>query len=206
MTPRWKRIVYVTVIFNFAGIVLLAKSSMVVLFMAITIIIYTLFNVLSLARIMVLSLAMAIASFADQGQSSFFEDIRLGKMARLLTQAPKIALEKDASLNERAAHICPSLRETVLNAGFPHGFHAFSEVLSAERNSLNTIFWWGEVHNKIMSGFGSILFELGWFRRRIYLPLFVRCIAVGLRWRSLLSFCTSAFSPQPFLSRSPCSQ
>ena len=65
----------------------------------------------------------------------------------------------------------------------PHGFDAFAEVIDQGQNQYAS-FWWGAVQNKIMSGVGGAVFELGWFSL-IYFFVFYRYLS---RYEIISSF------------------
>ncbi len=75
---------------------------------------------------------------------------------------PAEILYLDGSISERFYHIFLSLKYSVYSGFMPHGFEAFAEVLNLGKEQYDS-FWWGEAGNKIMSGIGGALFELGWF-------------------------------------------
>src|SRR2546422_307975 len=68
----------------------------------------------------------------------------------------------DGSFSERIFHIYLSLSHSVSDFLTPHGIYSFSDVI-VEGQRTFSYFWIGDASNKIMSGFGAALYELGVF-------------------------------------------
>lgn len=86
---------------------------------------------------------------------------RLFVLLNKLLENPSAILMLDASLNERVAHIVLPIWGVWDNYGLPGGFNSFYSVLERRSEILGGVFWWGGPSNIIMSGFSSVVFELG---------------------------------------------
>ncbi|MGB3385329.1 MAG: hypothetical protein WBA64_11710 [Marinomonas sp.] len=157
-----RRKVYVLLISNFIFILLVAKSAMVVLFIFIALLCYSAVYLFSFKRIVVFCISMTFLGALVYFNTGVFEGSRLYKLVNVLLESPGVIIQKDGSINERASHLYFSIKAFVVGYGFPHGFHSFSEYLVHERDLSNGFFWWGKPENKVMSGVGSIAYELGW--------------------------------------------
>jgi hypothetical protein len=90
------------------------------------------------------------------------EGSRALKLIEALLNEPSNILYLDASSSERFYHLFLSIKEALLSGLMPHGFEAFGDVI--KRGQLQyPSFWWGEPQDKVISGIGGTLFELGWF-------------------------------------------
>ncbi|WP_416545679.1 hypothetical protein ACHEXK_09800 [Limnohabitans sp. DCL3] len=78
----------------------------------------------------------------------------------MFINSPQDILLIDASISERVMHIYLSIKGSINNYFMPSGFYKFIEIINNEM-LVNEFFWWGESTNKIMSGIGSALFEIG---------------------------------------------
>lgn len=87
-----------------------------------------------------------------------FGDSRLFNMFSLIFLDSGNILNADGSTSERFSHLYLSFFSGFENLFLPRGFSQFSGVLASE-----TRFWVGEPTDKIMSGLGAPVFELGWF-------------------------------------------
>ncbi|MBM4231563.1 MAG: hypothetical protein FJ184_12615 [Gammaproteobacteria bacterium] len=109
--------------------------------------------------------------------------VRLVEVFVYFLNNPLEIITIDASVNDRFFHIYLSFREAIANFFLPHGFNSFSGVIEAEQ-STNPNYIFGEATNKIGSGIGAALFELG-FIGLVYLTLILaymrRAIESGKR-------------------------
>ena len=92
----------------------------------------------------------------------------------VLIENPTQVLYLDASISERFYHLYLSFERALFSGFLPHGITSFTEVIEQGQKE-HPAFWWGEASNKVLSGAGGALFELGWFAL-IYVLVF---------WRSL---------------------
>ena len=126
------------------------------------------------------------------GLSIFFAVFVLGADSRLFHMLSMVfidsgnLLDMDGSVSERYSHLYLSIISSFRNIFFPMGFSQFSIVLDHEAR-----FWVGESTNKIMSGLGASLFELGWFSFP-YFFLMWNLRSVGkssVAWISVVALC-----------------
>ncbi|MGC3832859.1 Putative uncharacterized protein [Moritella viscosa] len=166
------RIFQVLFYLNMVFILFVAKSSMVILFILISVILYVFFNLFSIRKLIITFLSLVVGAVLIIQFGSLLEGSRLFKLVILIIDSPLIILAEDASMNERASHIFFSFKAFIDDAGLPHGFHLFSNILTTGRADYGGLFWWGGAHNKVMSGVGSVLFELGWFSLLFFILIF----------------------------------
>ncbi len=111
-------------------------------------VILSLFGVYFLVRIIVLNVPFGSLS-------------RLMIVFRLIIRQPFLFFKFDASANDRISHIFFSFKGFFENFGIPHGFNNFASYLQSTLISYRDIFYRVSVGNRIMSGYGAVLFELG---------------------------------------------
>ena len=188
------KIYRILVTLNLLFILFIAKSSMVILFLLIAIFLYAIFNLFSVRRLITTCILVSIISFTTIQYGSLLEGTRVHKLSTMVVNAPLFIVKKDASINERASHIYFSFKSFFDSSGLPHGFHSFSHILLSGRYESDGFFWWGGNGNKVMSGVGTLLFELGWFsvlffglafwlmlfRKYIKDSLYFLCLFLGL--------------------------
>ena len=92
---------------------------------------------------------------------------RIGKLLNILIEKPELFIVLDGSVNERFVHVFFPIYGFITNFGLPHGYGVFPEFLNGcmKEPSFQHLFS-DYVLNRpvdpyIMSGWGSILFELG---------------------------------------------
>jgi len=159
-------------IINLLFIIFIAKSSMVILFIFIAICVYLFFNFFSIKKLIITIVCGLAIYFSIVQYGSLLEGSRVYKLMTMLIDAPLFIVAKDASMNERASHIYFSFKGFIDDLGVPHGYHSFSHTLSFGRYESSGFFWWGGNENKVMSGVGSLLFELGWFSALFFILVF----------------------------------
>lgn len=140
-------------------IIFLAQSSMVILFLLILAIYYIIFNInfkviFSFLVIMIISTFLLSHIDIENYHSRFLH---------LLYEAinhPSSIIIRDASINDRVSSIYFSLKGFFSNNMLPNGFGNYISYLNTELPQ-QTTFWWVSLSNRIMSYYGSILFEMG---------------------------------------------
>lgn len=98
--------------------------------------------------------------------SEEIDSIRIGKLLTLLIENPEKFIILDASANERFIHIFFPLYGCINSWGMPHGYDMFAEFMekSFEDPRFQDLFTEHVLKGnitRIMSGWGSIFFELG---------------------------------------------
>ncbi|KZN58214.1 hypothetical protein N473_05585 [Pseudoalteromonas luteoviolacea CPMOR-1] len=111
-------------------------------------------------RYLVLALSLITAYIVFYGLESEGSG-RIFRLLNKLAENPSAILMVDASINERVAHIVLPIYGLFTNFGVPGGFHSFMGILAQRSEIFNGLFWWGAPSNVIMSGFSSVLYEMG---------------------------------------------
>jgi hypothetical protein len=145
-------------------IVLFARSTLAVLFLAIFISYWVVVQVFSIRRFLcaigVASvLVLAVTAVAQSGALPL-EDVRIYKVFLILLQSPELLLLVDASVNDRFFHIVFSLLGSVENYLLPNGFSAWFDYLDHVIPRFSPYAWWVS-DTRVMSAYGGALFELG---------------------------------------------
>ena len=104
---------------------------------------------------------------------------------------PSSLVTGDVSVNARFDYMLYSIKGFVDSFGVPHGFDTFGAYINRLLMSDPNVIWLGEdpTGMRIMSGYGSALFELGWFGVAIPAVL-TACAWKRFRrnWREFVSF------------------
>ena len=90
-------------------------------------------------------------------------DSRIASLISKIEYGPKFIIYKDASINERSKHLVYPVHGAYLDFFIPHGFNNFITTIKKLDKYYSGFFWHGEDLNVIKSGYGSVIFELGWF-------------------------------------------
>lgn len=143
---------------GFVSVVALSQSALaiLILFAAISLSLMVTLSVRSvLLLVLFVALLIIAAMFITDGGDS-----RIINVMYLLLKNPEDILFMDASISERVMHVYLSIKGSVISFFMPNGFYKFYDLVLVEMSS-NEYFWWGEPSNKIMSGIGSALYEIG---------------------------------------------
>jgi hypothetical protein len=150
-------------------VLILAKSMLAILVVLLLAALFAVRSIWWLAAILVgLFAALVGVTEGMDGQS------RPAVLLTILLENPSQVLYLDASISERFFHLYLSFERALSSGLLPHGISAFGEVIEQGQKE-HAAFWWGEPQNKILSGAGSAVFELGWFAL-IYVFVFWRCL------------------------------
>jgi hypothetical protein len=143
-----------------SSILFFAKSSMGLLYL------FFLFLYLFLTKLSFKFLAVSVSivlvfSFFVQ----FFYDSRIYGLISLFVENPSNLLLLDESVNDRFFQIFFSLKGFLSFFLLPHGFSNWNNYLTSEvpKYSNYVMVEYSSVDGRIMSGYGSLLFELGFF-------------------------------------------
>jgi hypothetical protein len=144
-------------------ILFLSQSSMVILFLMIFSILFSILFLFKFSRNMPLLTVFLILffiflSYIELGNYS----IRSITIAKLFIESPLELLALDQSINDRVSAIYFSFKGFFDNYLMPNGFGTYSNFLTNEVSQQDT-FIWTTYSNRIMSYYGSILYELGIF-------------------------------------------
>jgi len=137
----------------------LAQSSMTIAFLAIYGVYHFLFKVNSKV-ILWSSLFLFIIIIGVMNTDIMFQNVRAFQLIGKLLEEPSNIFIVDASINDRVSAIYFSLKGFFDNYMLANSFGTYASYLSLELPK-QTTFWWVSESNRIMSYYGSILFELG---------------------------------------------
>lgn len=156
---------YIAIVFS---ILLVAKSSMGLVYMLV-IFSYLLLTKLSLKLLMITLLSCLLLS----ASISFFVDSRLYDLALIFIENPSNLIMLDASINDRFFQIFFSIKGFFQFYFLPHGFSYWGKYLAIEvpQYSDYVMVDYFSSDGRIMSGLGSLLFELGFFG--LLLPILI---------------------------------
>lgn len=140
-------------------IIFLSQSSMTILFLIIFCFYYFLFksNFRMINIFVVLLAVISLVLFNIDFSSS---NLRMLQLVNKFVENPSTIFILDASINDRVSAIYFSIKGFLDNYGIANGFGRYSSYLALEIPKQN-IFWWVSESNRIMSFYGSVLFELG---------------------------------------------
>ncbi len=154
------RIIYVLSVIQ---IVLFAQSFMTIAYLLILIYFYFLSRVNLIKKVGYVLLPIVAYLIV----STIFSSISINSSSRSLKlfsyfiESPFQIFKIDASANDRLANIYFSLKGTIDNFFIPNGFSNWTPYVNQEIKTSN-FFWWVS-SGRIMSTYGSVLFELGIF-------------------------------------------
>ncbi|WP_429051454.1 hypothetical protein [Aeromonas veronii] len=159
---------------NFIFIIFVAKSSMALLVALIMALIWFVSAFFSSAKgiMKIAVMGIAFGYLVVSLPAILPDDSRIKKVAETALNGPKLFFYSDASANERLKNIVYPIQLSLTSSFIPHGFHSFSLDSAKLDREYAGFFWWGEQSNKIMSGWGGMLYELGF----LSLPLIMWCI------------------------------
>lgn len=188
-----KSLIFINLLFVF----FVAKSSMVILFIALAFSIYMIFTFGSIKRLLTVILVGCVGLILLSSFWWVLEGTRVAKLFELFMLGPKYIIYQDASVNERVAHIYLSISSSINNFLVPQGYHGFKSVVDHAFTETNGFFWWFGEDDKVMSGVGAIVFELGWFS----VAFFLTCIlGIFKKHNAKMSFCALTVFVMVFFS------
>ena len=161
-----KKIYYIIAIQLF----LYSRSSLVIFILAGILGIYILIRIFS-SKTYIFKAVIIIATIPIIAipiiNSGILDNYRIGKLLNILIQKPELFIVMDGSVNERFVHVFFPIYGFLTNWGLPHGYGEFPVFLegcmkdSSFQNLFSDYVLNRKVDPYIMSGWGSILFELG---------------------------------------------
>lgn len=152
--------------FNLFGIVFLAKSMMVMLFIVLASSFYFAqqisFRKIKNAKKTFIFIILLLFSYIVI--MHYMPTTRIGRLTSLILSVNFIDfIFMDASVNHRFADVILPLHGFIVNWGIPGGFHSFTEVADMIIGGYGDYFWRGYGGLRIMSWNGALLYELGIF-------------------------------------------
>ena len=166
------------------SIFLLSQSALAI-FICLMIFGMYLISKISSIKGLVFAVSLIVMLFVFVNMFSYEGESRMLTILNLIIESPFDILNIDASISERVFHVYLSIKQSILNGLIPHGFYSFSGEIINEQH-YNKSFWWGEPTNKIMSGVGAMLFELGF--PSLILPLMPMYLAFKIQENRMLFF------------------
>lgn len=166
-TPRKKTYLFICVF----GILVLAKSSMAVLFLAILMFFYVITHI----RLKYILTSLAAIFTLPIFISKFMDGTRLADLLFRVIDNPKSLILVDASINDRFFHVFFSIKGFYDNYFLPNGYLSWNDYVDIEilKFSEYVIVEWFSVGGRIMSGYGSAFFELGVVAITVPISLFL---------------------------------
>lgn len=166
-TPRKKTYLFICVF----GVLVLAKSSMAVLFLAIIMFFYIITHV----KLKYIFMSLAAIFIFPIFIGKFMSGTRLADLLFKVVDNPKSLVLVDASINDRFFHVFFSLKGFYDNNFLPNGYLSWNDYVDVEilRFSEYVIVEWFSVGGRIMSGYGSAFFELGVVAIAVPISLFL---------------------------------
>lgn len=152
-----------------------SKSSMMMLFWLIVFlfsyIVYTVIAfkekkitqliILFIGIFILLILTYSIMLISNTDYINSIKGYRFYKIFQISNNGLSSLVYKDASINDRVAHLVIPWYGLIKNYLFPGGFYSFIHYLDNKNLIFEGIFWYGSLTNKIMSYIGSVIYELG---------------------------------------------
>ncbi|MDA9040165.1 hypothetical protein N9I03_00360 [Gammaproteobacteria bacterium] len=167
--PSYK--ISILIFLNIIAIILLSKSSTVLLFvlLSIPVILATRLRLITLILLILLSTVMAFILYY------FLEDSRMMILYELLReQGIAKLIFIDASVNDRVANVVYPIHGFYLNNFLPSGFHSFTEIHSYLNDYYLGFFNYGSGSTSILSYLGAFLYELGFMGLFFLIWIFIR--------------------------------
>lgn len=156
---------------NFIAITMLAKSSMVMVFIVVAcsvIVVYRV-RVVQLAGLLLILLGTYLAV------DYLLEGTRVHSLlTEIGVRGVTGVVSSDGSVNSRVADVVLPLHGFIDNAYLPGGFSSYGSVSDRLRVEYDNFFWVGGGSDTIMSFVGSAIYELG------FLALIYMCLLAGL--------------------------
>lgn len=151
----------ILIVMNILFILFVAKSSMV-FFYCILFTMFVLFSYLSMKQMLKL---IPLATLFSSIVLIFIlndSDSRISHIVNQFFNNPLYIIRNDASINARLSAPVLSIYSSIKDLFIPHGFNSYSQAVVVAMRDLNGLFEYGYSAGKIMSGTGSVLYELGW--------------------------------------------
>jgi len=162
-------------------IILFSQSALGILFVLMMLGLYALLRFSAPTAIIAVMALLAIlfALFTYGGE--LLAGTRIGGLLTTLKEAPQRILLLDQSVSTRVASIFYSLKGAVDNDFVPHGFDAWKEYSFSQDMIYKGVFSSDSRIDRIMSGYGSALFEMGWVG--LIIPILITIGVVKSMWQ-----------------------
>lgn len=164
--PDWRLVLLLAT--NVAATILLAKSTMGVLFIVISAGAFVWYRLATLRlsrrglRWLIMGI-VAIAAMSVFGREAI-EGTRIDKIYSYLAETSVWQIIMwDASINQRLEAVVMSLHGALYHNLWPAGLDTYLQTRDEIIHGYDGLFWWLSSNNKIMSWIGAIVYELGFF-------------------------------------------
>lgn len=174
-------LIFVNIIF----ILFVAKSSMV-FFYCILFAVYIVFSYSNLKQILKIAPLVIILIYIFTVFMLSNTDSRIKLVVSSVLSNPMYVIENDASINSRVSAPVLSIYLSLKDFFIPHGFNSYKESAIKANQELGMLFWYGYDGDKIMSGTGSLLYELGWIGITIIFLSYFIMVGSTLNYRNTL--------------------
>ena len=162
------------VVTNLLFIVLIAKSAMASLIALLLVCFYFMANLTNLKLVAFGLGSLLLLSLLGGTFSDLLDGYRISALMTLISSANIFELALlDESISSRLSHVVYSIHASIADGFLPHGFHQFKEYHTDTSIFYQNYFIYEEATSKIMSGLGSIMFELGW-AALVYIGVFIK--------------------------------
>ncbi|OEE04267.1 hypothetical protein [Vibrio cyclitrophicus] len=173
---KYRKIISISFFFQ---LILLSKSSMLIIANALLIVMFLflkmVFSMRNLDKTTILTVILSLISpfiLWILAEAGVMEGTRFEYIMDNLKFGINYVITKDASINDRVAHIYLSFFGWYSN-GFQPGLFTSYEFFSGNRYALsNGLFWWGARTNRILSFWGSVIYELSYIAIPMFLYIF----------------------------------
>jgi hypothetical protein len=145
-----------------AQITLLARSTLITAILLIAILVYAITHLSP--RVSIAVTALIVAGWAISTQTSFFDQTRMGELAKLAAANPSSMTKVDPSISDRVGQLVFSLKGAGENYLLPNGFTSWGPYYHEQILQAGDYFrmYYGDPYPKrIQSGIGAPLYELG---------------------------------------------
>ena len=143
-------------------ILLLAQSALGILFVLLAVGLYMLLRLSAPAAMIALLVLAGISFFLFVNAENIFSGTRVGGLLIVLTTRPELLFVLDESVAARVSNIFYSVNGAFEDWLVPHGFDGWTVYVQQQEQIYRDIFIKrGLSGDRIMSGYGAILFELG---------------------------------------------
>ena len=159
-----KYLIYLNIFFIF----FVAKSSMAIVFLLLCMTVYSVYS-LSRGKIKLVIIFFIIITGGVIAVNFFMPETRISQLTNKYFSSTDYGvidsilsvIQRDASINDRVSNVVFSIYGFFYNLGIPGGYHSFSEMTLLLAKEFNGFFWFGFGSDKVMSFFGSFVYELG---------------------------------------------
>ncbi len=172
----------ILIFLNIIFILFVAKSSMV-FFYCILFAIYIIFSYSTLKQLVKLVPLVIVSSYISMIFILNESDSRITQVVSSALSNPLAIIENDASINARVSAPVLSIYTSIQDFFIPHGFNSYQEAAIKANQDLGGVFWYGYSGDKIMSGTGSLLYELGWVGIAVIFLSYLIMVGSSLSYR-----------------------